>query len=349
MATPASRQLLQASSGCSDPCALRVAQLPVVLNPWSRRPWTARRVRGGDHAVGGEAELLVQDLVRRAGAEVVERRGTRRASPTKSRQPMRDAGLDRDAGPDLGRQHLPAGRTPPAPRTTRGTASTRPASGCPRASSRSRAASAICTSEPVAMRMHLAACRCRPRRARRRPWRRPRPTPSAARSSTGRFCRVRHRAVGPVGVLERVPPGDRGLVGVGGPHDVEAGDRAQRGQVLDRLVGRAVLAEADRVVGPDVDDRQLHQRREPHRAAHVVAEDEERAAEHPRAAVQRDAVHDRAHGVLADAEVQDPAVRRRRRAASGRNELGAFDRRCCCSRRGRRTRPTARAAPARSR
>ena len=76
------------------------------------------------------------------------------------------------------------------------------------------------------------------------------------RGNVGTFCRVRHSPAGPVGVLEdRAPGGDR-LVGVGRADDVEAGDRAQRREVLDRLVGRAVLAEADRVVGPDVGDRQ---------------------------------------------------------------------------------------------
>ena len=72
-------------------------------------------------------------------------------------------------------------------------------------------------------------------------------------------------AGGPVGVLEHGLPAGGGLVGVGRADDVEAGDRAQRGEVLDRLVGRAVLAEADRVVGPDVGDRQLHERRQPDR------------------------------------------------------------------------------------
>ena len=56
------------------------------------------------------------------------------------------------------------------------------------------------------------------------------------------------------------------------------------------------------------DHRQLHQRGEPHRRAHVVAEDQERAAVRAGAAVQHDAVEDRAHAVLADAEVQRAAV-----------------------------------------
>ena len=49
------------------------------------------------------------------------------------------------------------------------------------------------------------------------------------------------------------PPGLRGLVGVGRADDDEIRHRAQRGQVLDRLVGRPVLAEADGVVREDED------------------------------------------------------------------------------------------------
>ena len=41
--------------------------------------------------------------------------------------------------------------------------------------------------------------------------------------------------------------------------------------MLDGLVGRAVLAEADRVVRPDPDDRQAHERGEPDGRPHVVA------------------------------------------------------------------------------
>ena len=50
------------------------------------------------------------------------------------------------------------------------------------------------------------------------------------------------------------------LVGVGRAQGDEPGDRAQRRELLDRLVRRAVFADADRVVREDVDDRNLHQR-----------------------------------------------------------------------------------------
>ena len=59
--------------------------------------------------------------------------------------------------------------------------------------------------------------------------------------------------------------------------DVRRG--AQVGQLLHRLVGRPVLAEADRVVRVDEDRRQVHQRRQPDRGLHVVEEVEERGAE----------------------------------------------------------------------
>ena len=71
---------------------------------------------------------------------------------------------------------------------------------------------------------------------------------------------------------------------------------------------RAVLAVAHRVVREDEDRRQLHQRGEPDRGPRVVAEDEEGRAERPQLR-QRQPVHDRAHRVLADAEVQVPAAR----------------------------------------
>ena len=98
------------------------------------------------------------------------------------------------------------------------------------------------------------------------------------------------------------------LVGVTGAHHRQVGDRAQCREVLDGLMRGTVLAEADGVVGPDVDGVDVHQRRQPHRGPHVVGELQERAAERAGRAVQHDAGQDRAHRVLADAEVQHPSV-----------------------------------------
>ena len=126
---------------------------------------------------------------------------------------------------------------------------------------------------------------------------------------------------GAVLALERDLPRADGLVRVRRADEPEVRDRAQRRVVLDRLVRRAVLAEADRVVRPHEERLQLGQRREAHGIALVVAEDEERRAvrlQHP--VVQRDAVDDRAARELADAE-GDVAARVRRAEEAAALEL----------------------------
>ena len=110
-----------------------------------------------------------------------------------------------------------------------------------------------------------------------------------------------------VAALDGERPGGGRLVRVARPDEPQVRDRAQRGVVLDRLVGRAVLAEADRIVGPDVDDVEPGERRQPDGAAHVVAEGQERRAVRDEPAVMGDAVGGAAHAVLADAEAQVPA------------------------------------------
>ena len=66
----------------------------------------------------------------------------------------------------------------------------------------------------------------------------------------------------------------------------------------------AVLAQRDAVVGEDVDHVQSHQRGEADRRPHVIGEDQERRAERNGAAMRGQAIQDRAHRVLAHAEVQ---------------------------------------------
>ena len=72
-------------------------------------------------------------------------------------------------------------------------------------------------------------------------------------------------------------PGLGRLVGVGRPDHPQAGHGPHGGQLLDGLVGGAVLAQADGVVGPRVDDVHVGQGGQPHGAPHVVAEHEEGA------------------------------------------------------------------------
>jgi hypothetical protein len=73
--------------------------------------------------------------------------------------------------------------------------------------------------------------------------------------------------------------------------------------MLDRLVRRAVLAEADGVVRVDHDLALLHQRRHADGVAGVVREDQEGGGVGNQAAVQRDAVGDGGHAEFAHAVV----------------------------------------------
>ena len=106
---------------------------------------------GGDDGLVGEAELLVEHGVGGAGAVVVQADDP--AGVADELAPAhRHAGLDADPGADRGRQHLVAvGLVLLGEPLDAGHDTTRV--GTPSASSRSRAATAICTSEPVPMRI----------------------------------------------------------------------------------------------------------------------------------------------------------------------------------------------------
>ena len=73
--------------------------------------------------------------------------------------------------------------------------------------------------------------------------------------------------------------------------------------LLDRLVGGAIVADADRVMGKDIDDRNLHERAEADRRLHIVGENEEARAVGADLR-QGEPIQDRAHGVLADSEMK---------------------------------------------
>jgi hypothetical protein len=159
----------------------------------------------------------------------------------------------------------------------------------PSASSSSRAATAICTSDPVPDEHDLrgAAAGVRqdvPAAAT------PSASPTTSRSNTGHVLPGQADArPGRSVCSSTVRQATAVSLASAGRTTSRPGTAAQRGEVLDPAGGRAVLAEADRVVRPDVGDRQAHQRGEPDGPAHVVAEDQEGAAEDAGAAVQRDA------------------------------------------------------------
>jgi len=63
-----------------------------------------------------------------------------------------------------------------------------------------------------------------------------------------------------------------GLDGIARTIDGEMGDGPQRRQLFDRLMGRAILAKADRIVRHDEDRANLHERRQADGWAAIVGE-----------------------------------------------------------------------------
>ena len=78
--------------------------------------------------------------------------------------------------------------------------------------------------------------------------------------------------------------------------------------MLHRLVGRAIFADCDGVVGPHIQVRNLHEGGQTHGGTLVIGEHEEGAAVRTGVGAQQDAVGDGAHGELAHAEVELTAV-----------------------------------------
>ena len=115
---------------------------------------------------------------------------------------------------------------------------------------------------------------------------------------------------GALAVLDGHLVGAAGLVAVARTEHQHVRHRPQGGDGFDRLVGGAVFADTDGVVGEHVDHAQLAQGRQAHRTTHVVGEDQEGAAVGDQAAVViSDAVEDGGHGVLAHTEVQVALLR----------------------------------------
>src|SRR5580700_1375079 len=77
--------------------------------------------------------------------------------------------------------------------------------------------------------------------------------------------------------------------------------------MLDGLVGRAILADSDGIVGEYIDGRYLHQRGQPDGRTRVVAKDQEAGAERPNLR-ERKPVQNRGHRVLADSKMQVAAT-----------------------------------------
>ena len=168
----------------------------------------------------------------------------------------------------------------------------------PSAASRSRACIARPTSDAGGQERHLGVRRRRP--VHRRPWRERFSAVWAVRT-VGTSWREKASRLGRSALSQRDLPAFRRLHAVGGAHHQQVGNGAQRRQMLDRLVGRAVLAHADGIMRHHEDDADAHQRGEADRRAAIIGEHQEGAAIGNDAAMQRHAVHRRRHAMLADA------------------------------------------------
>ena len=116
-------------------------------------------------------------------------------------------------------------------------------------------------------------------------------------NETGRAVLARQRVHPRCGRFDRVAR----------PPDVHVGNQAQARRLFDRLVCRAVFAEANRIVREDKNIAQLHERRHPQGVARIIRERQEGAGFRNEAAVQCEPVGDRSHREFTHAEINDIA------------------------------------------
>ncbi len=107
--------------------------------------------------------------------------------------------------------------------------------------------------------------------------------------------------------FQRKLPAFQRFNGIRRAEHVEVRHGAQARQMLDRLVRRAVFAEADRIMRHYIDDALVHQRREADRRAAIIGKDEESARIGNEALMERNAVHGCRHAVLANAVMDEGA------------------------------------------
>ena len=118
----------------------------------------------------------------------------------------------------------------------------------------------------------------------------------------------KHQTRRPPRALDRGLPRHRRFHRVARPPHLVAGDVAQGRQMFDRLMGRAVLAQTDGVVGVDVDCVRRDQRAHAHGVARVVGKHQEGGVIRNEPAVQRHAVADGGHAELAHAVIDIVAL-----------------------------------------
>ena len=113
---------------------------------------------------------------------------------------------------------------------------------------------------------------------------------------------------GAVGAEESGGESAGGFFGIGGADDIEIGDDAEAADGFDGLMSGAVFADADGVVGEDINYREAGEGGDANGAAAVVGEDEECGAAGAEEAIIGEAVEDATHAVFADTEADVAAV-----------------------------------------
>ena len=256
--------------------------------------------------------MLVEILVRRAGAETImptKAPSEPISAPSPGARRPRSPTLTGAVADDRRRASLRA-----AASNNSKTAPRRPGRRC-RAARRNFRASTRDRDLRAGGEDRHARPRRRPARSRRRR-RRSGSRRRCAVRSCGRFWRVSASTLGRSCASQRELPALGGLDRIARAEHQEIGDRAQRGQMLDRLMRRPVLAEADGVVRHDMDDALAHQRGQPDRRPAIIGEHQEGAGIGDDAAMQRHAVHGRGHAVLAHAVMDEAAAHSRRRVSA---------------------------------
>src|SRR5947207_663202 len=95
----------------------------------------------------------------------------------------------------------------------------------------------------------------------------------------------------------------RGFLGIRWANDIDLRHNSNRSHCFDRFVGGPILADTDRVVGKDVNVWQLRERSETNRGPAIIREHQKRGTRSAENSVIRNAVHDRAHAVFANSEM----------------------------------------------
>ncbi len=106
---------------------------------------------------------------------------------------------------------------------------------------------------------------------------------------------------GAVWLRQRDFPTFRGFHRIGRAHHKAIWRGAHHGEMLNRLVGWAILANADAVMGHHIDHVNPHQSGKSHRGARVIGKGKECPAIGAHAPMQRHTVHRCRHAMLADA------------------------------------------------